>query len=324
MIGMKRMNAALPRSVRSMFLYLALMLVPLVSCAPAMQQGEVGAVASAADLPLWEISRPGSTVYLLGSVHLLRPDAYPLDPTLYAAFDEADVVVFELDFGEMAESAPMMMALGMYGDGRTLAQDLPPEVYQELAAAFERIGLPEQVYQQMKPWLAAMTLSMATLQQAGFDGVAGIDMHFYQRAQEAGKQVRALETMEEQLQVFDGMDRDAQVAFVRSTLDDLDDAVAQLDVGTERWRRGDTEGLAELFIDQMGDQPELLDRLLHQRNRQWIPQIEDLLQRPGTSIVIVGVGHLAGEGSVVELLRERGHEVTQLGTGSLVGAGAAP
>jgi uncharacterized protein len=322
------MNSAMARPLGFMFLpavLLLTLLAPLTSCAPAMQQQDVAAAAApAANLPLWELSGPVGTVYLLGSIHLLRPDVYPLDETLYTAFDQADMVVFELDFGEMAAAAPMMMEVGIYDDGRTLAQDLPADVYAELAAAFDRIGLPEQVYGSMKPWLASMTLSMATLQQAGFDGAAGIDMHFYQRAREAGKEVGALETMEEQLQVFDGMDRDAQVALVRSTLDDLDGAVTQLDLGTDRWRRGDTEGLAELFIDQMGDQPELLERLLHERNRRWIPQIEDLLQRPGTAIVIVGVGHLAGDENVVELLRQRGHEVTQLGTGSLVGATATP
>jgi uncharacterized protein YbaP (TraB family) len=280
------------------------------------------AEATAQALPLWELTHEGRTLYLLGSVHLLRPDVYPLDEAIYAAFEEAEVVAFELDFDQMMAAAPMMMQRGTFDDGRTLRQVLPAEVYAELEAQVRATPLPMEAVERMKPWMASLALSSLVLQQGGFEAAAGIDLHFHERARAAGMEIIGLETMEDQIDVFEGMSEEAQVAMLRSTLEQLDETVAELDAATELWRRGDTEGLAAMFVEQMGDQEEAMERLLFARNRAWIPEIETLLERPQTAIVIVGVGHLAGEQNVIDLLRERGYEVRQVvATGS---AEAAP
>jgi uncharacterized protein YbaP (TraB family) len=288
------------------------------ACAPAVQViGVIGAVPSTAAergtaLPLWELTHEGRTLYLLGSVHLLRQEIYPLDGAIYAAFDEAEVVAFELDFDEMMASAPMMMQRGMYSDGRTLRDVLPGDLHAEMAARAEQYGLPPAMVDGMKPWMAAMTLSSLVLQQGGFEASAGLDLHLHERAKEREMEIVGLETMEEQIDVFEGLDEQAQIAFLRSTLEQLDETVSQMDIATDLWRRGDTAGLGEMFIGQMGDQPQAMERLLYERNRNWIPGIELLLAGERTAIVVVGVGHLAGEGSVIDLLRQRGYTVTQL------------
>src|SRR5690606_31629505 len=107
-------------------------------------------------LPLWEVTDGNDTVHLLGSIHLLRREVYPLDPTIYEVFDSADVVVFELDMAELAEGGPAMMERGMYPSGRTLADDLPPELAAELERRAEEVSLPAMMVRGMKPWFAGM------------------------------------------------------------------------------------------------------------------------------------------------------------------------
>lgn len=272
-----------------------------------------GAVAAQDNpLPMWEVTNGSGTVYLLGSIHMLRPETYPLHDAIYEAFDAADVVAFEVHLDSLEAAAPMMLQRGMYQDGRTLADVLPADVHAELAAALGRMGVPVQAFAQMKPWLVALTLSALALQQAGYDENMGIDMHFSARAKQAGKEIIGLETVEFQLQLFDDMSEAEQVGFLDATLDDIDDIVEMIDEATEQWRRGDAEGMAELLTESMDDYPGMRDRLLDSRNRSWVPQIEQLLGSGRTAIVIVGMGHLVGENSVVDLLRERGHTVERM------------
>jgi uncharacterized protein len=299
----------------------AALLLASAACAPGVPSDDPAVADTTRPyLPLWEVVHGGGTLHLLGSVHLLRPEVYPLDPAIYDAFDAADVVAFELDFAETAAAIPVMMQRGMYGAGGSLSDDLPADLYVELRARAEALSLPMEVVDRMKPWLVAMTLSAMVLQQGGFDAATGLDMHLHERAVAAGQEIVGLETVEEQIQVFEALSPEAQAAFLRSTLEELDDSVEMMDQATALWLRGDTDGLAAMFIESMEDQPQLMERLLYERNRAWVPEIEALLARPETVIVVVGVGHLAGQTSVIDLLRQRGYRVTQVRASQPAGA----
>lgn len=274
-------------------------------------------------LPLWEVTGGSSTVHLLGSIHLLRPDVYPLDPTIYEVFDSADVVAFELDAAEVAQASAAMMARGTYQSDRTIADDLPADLVGELEQRGQELSLPPEVVRRMKPWFAAMTLSALVLHRAGFDALSGIDLHFQQRAAAAGKRTVGLETAEDQLSALDGLSAEAQVVLVRRTLADLDSAAAQLDRATALWQAGDAEALAAMMTESMRGQPELEERLLSNRNRNWVPQIEALLRGGERAMVIVGLAHLVGEGSVVDLLEKRGYTVQRLRAREAAGVGAS-
>ncbi|HEY8469634.1 MAG TPA: TraB/GumN family protein [Longimicrobiales bacterium] len=301
-------------------------IAPLTLAAALLGCGVGGASSPEQEglLPLWEVTDGTNTVHLLGSIHLLRPDVYPLDPTIYEVFDSAEIVAFELDIAEMASAAAVMMAQGMYRSGRTIADDLPADLVGELERRGQELSLPPAMLRSMKPWLAAMTLSALMLQRAGFEGASGIDAHFQQRAAQMGKRTMGLETAEEQVAALDGLSAEAQVALVRRTLADLDSAAAKLDQSTALWRAGDVEGLAALMAESLRGQPELEERLLSSRNRNWVPQIEELLRGGGRAMVIVGLAHLVGEGSVVDLLEKRGYTVQQLRAREAAGVGASP
>jgi uncharacterized protein len=298
-----------PSDLRSRVVLIPALILHLLLAGGAVAQAPG---ATEPSLPLWQVSHAGNTVYLMGSVHLLTADAYPLDAALYEAFDASEVVVLELDPDEMMASASMMMMRGMYSDGRTLRDDLPPASFQEVARRTEELGIPGVALQMMKPWLVALTMPSIVLQRSGYSPDLGIDMHFFQRARQSGKTVIALETTADQIDVFDGLSREGQVEYLLSTMHDLDktsDMVAQL---TRLWRTGDADRMAEMLSESLQEHPELTDRILIRRNHNWLPEIESLLKERRPSIVIVGMAHIVGEHSLVELLRGRGYEVTRV------------
>jgi uncharacterized protein len=315
------MNRSLFRGIRgaSAAFSVGLAVAVAPACATQSIAGDVprvtaGAEARGTPLPLWQVSHEAGTLYLLGSVHLLRPEVYPLHERIYEAFDASNVVAFELDFDEMMAAAPLMIERGTFNDGRSLSDVLPVDLRDQVEERVTGLGIPMEAVESLRPWMLGLTLSGVALQGSGFDAASGIDLHFHERAKEAGREIFGLETVEEQLDVFAGLGEEAQVASLRATLEQLDDVAAQLDAATALWQTGDTEGLGAMFIEAMEEQAELMERLLYARNRNWIRPIEALLERGDTAIVIVGVGHLVGAGSVVELLEQSGHEVTQLRT----------
>ncbi|MBR9990697.1 MAG: TraB/GumN family protein [Gemmatimonadetes bacterium] len=286
------------------------LLIGMTACAPSVSQQTQAAVPADA-LPLWEVTDGHGTVYLLGSIHMLRPGAYPLDDAIYAAFDESAVATFELNLDSAVAAAPQMLARGTYQDGRTLATVLPSELYAELSERLGGLGVPVQAVSGMKPWLIALTLTALTLQQAGYETAQGVDRHFFDRAQAADKRITSLETMDQQLDTFNGMSEAEQIAFLRATLDDLGESIDMIDEMTELWKRGDAEAIAGMMTESLEDQPNLKRRMLDDRNQAWVPQIEAMLRSGETSMVIVGMGHLIGEGSVIDLLLGRSHSVTR-------------
>src|SRR5690606_19634877 len=155
--------------------------------------------------------------------------------------------------------------------GRTIADDLPADLLGELERRGQELSLPPAMVRGMKPWFAAMTLSALVLQRAGFEGASGIDAHFHQRATAAGKRTMGLETAEDQVSALDGLSAEAQGVLVRRTLADLDSVAAKLDQATTLWKAGDAEGLATMMTESMRGQPELEERLLSSRNRNWVP-----------------------------------------------------
>lgn len=304
------------RNVRAAVAALVLAAVLAPSQLRAVEAARWSGAASHTDaedgLPLWRVTDGERSLYLLGSIHLLRPSAYPLHPAIYRAFDAARVVAFELSPEEIAAAGPVMMELSQLPPGRTLRTELPADLVDELERRIGELGLPAAAFHGVKPWVVALSLSALVLQRAGFSAETGIEMHFMARGREAGKRMVGLETAREQFSIFDSLDRAGQVAFVRYTLEDLDESAARLDETTAMWQRGDAEAIADELTEALRTQPALAAALLDDRNRAWIPDIEALLAAGEPAMVIVGMGHLVGRGSVVELLRERGYSVERV------------
>lgn len=261
---------------------------------------------------LWAVEDADNTVYLLGSFHLLRPEVYPLPAAIEAAYADAEVVAFELDLDSAGAQMPALIARGLLPDETTLAHVLAPTTAAGLDSVLAARGLPAEAFARMKPWLAAVTLTMLAVQQGGYEVAAGLDPHFFARAKEDAKPRLALETLAHQLGAMDGMPLEDQDAFLQTTLAELDTAAETLDRMTAAWQAGDTATLEAKMFEQRDAYPSFYARLLDARNRAWLPQVEALLARSGEdALVVVGAGHLVGEMGLVALLRARGYSVEQ-------------
>ena len=260
--------------------------------------------------PLFLLEDGDSRVYLLGSVHLLPADALPLPAAVEAAYDEAEVVAFELDMDLAQAGAQGMMMAGM--DEETVADALTDEQQEAFNAALAPLGVPAGAFDAFEPWLAGITYGALVVQQSGASAEGGVDAHFFGRAKADGKERVPFETVELQTAAFDDLPTDVQVAFLMEGIEDDQDPAEMFDDLVEAWSVGDDEALAALLAEGMS-QPEVFEALLVTRNRAWVPQILSLLGRDGEdALVVVGAGHLVGEQSVVEMLREDGYTVERL------------
>jgi uncharacterized protein YbaP (TraB family) len=261
---------------------------------------------------MWRAERGGTTLYLLGSIHALREDAYPLPAVIDAAFDTAQVVAFEIDLDEMTAAAIRLMTVGSLDPGNNLESVVGPEIWAEFTAHVAETGFEPSFFQGMKPWMAALTLTAFELSKQGYVSTAGLDAHLSRRADESGKERRALETAEYQVSLFAELTPEQSLAFLRYTLSDLESIIPEMDKLYHDWRTGNVEPVEQLLLDGFEEFPEVFERMVVERNRAWMPLIEEMLAGERNVMVVVGSMHLVGEIGLVNLLREKGYTVTQM------------
>ncbi|HEV7228797.1 TraB/GumN family protein [Brevundimonas sp.] len=255
---------------------------------------------------LWVIKDADSTIYLFGTVHVLRPTTAWGSPAVDAAFDSADVIYFEItNPDDVAAAQPLMLQYGM-SPQRPLNTLLTEAEYAKLGEAAGVVGVPVELLNQMRPWLVALTLSISPVVKAGYDPMSGVELVLRARAQAAGKPLKGLETLEEQIRILAGFPEEAQLAFLRQTLESYEEATTQLDGLVAAWAAGDVEGIERLGVAEMASEPVIYDAMLTKRNTNWANQIETMLEGEGTVFIAVGAAHLAGDDSVQAILARRG------------------
>ena len=263
---------------------------------------------------LWKVEGPGaSTAYLLGSLHVLTPDYYPLSPTIDRAFASSRTLVEEADLDEMRDPTQMMsaMAKAMLTDGRSLDQLVSSATYAELERRAAAVGLPMAALQRMKPWLVALVLMAPSLQAAGLSAEYGVDKHFFDRAKEAGMKRQAFETLAYQLDRFDQLSPKLQEDMLTSTMAELDTYASKLQDLARAWAAGDVAALEKELLSAFDKSPEIYNRLLVERNRNWLPQVDSCLKENAGCFIVVGAAHLVGPDGLPTLLAKRGYRVTQ-------------
>lgn len=259
---------------------------------------------------MWVISDEDSTLYLFGTVHLLRPTTGWGTERVDAAFDSADKLVLEISNpDDQAALVPLVMQHGM-SPATPLSSLLTAEEMAALDEAAKTIGLSGAQMDPFRPWFAALTLSVAPLQKAGYDPTSGVELILKARAEAAGKPVTGFETIDEQIRILAGFPEEVQLEFLRSTLEEVEDASVELDKLVEAWAAGDVEAIETIGVDQMREtSEELYQALLVRRNTNWADQIQTLLEGSGAAFIAVGAAHLAGDDSVQDILERRGVDV---------------
>ena len=253
-------------------------------------------------------------MYLVGSIHLLTKDYYPLSPALDTAFKDSDLLVEEADLAEMEAPASQFKLLtrGLLPADQTLDKVVSPSTYDMVAKRVAALGIPIEPLKRFKPWMLAMTLVEMEWQKAGFDASLGLDRHFYDRARTDGKPIQGLETIDYQLSLFDGMTMQQQDRMLAQSLEDLDEERANVFKLTDAWKAGDAGAVERIMLDDMKDDPVMYQRLLVDRNRAWLPKLDALLLRGGRAFVVVGAAHLVGPDGLLAMLRAKGYKVAQL------------
>lgn len=267
-----------------------------------------------ADTSVWRVTSGANSLYLGGTVHLLRPSDYPLPEEYEQAYADAEELYFETDISAMSDlsvQAQMLQQL-TYTDGRSLATVLNEEAHQALTDYTNNVGLPLTMLESFKPGMIISTLQVLEFQKLGFTP-QGVDAYFNSRAMGDAKEIGALETLQEQIGFLAAMGEGNESEFILMSLRDIEKTNEVMEDMIAAWREGNSNALEDLFVNEMRQEaPELYDSLLKQRNLRWIPQIEDMMNDSDTEFVLVGAAHLIGPEGLVVLLREAGYEVTQL------------
>jgi uncharacterized protein YbaP (TraB family) len=263
---------------------------------------------------LWKVSTGTGAVYLVGSIHLLTKDYYPLSPALDAAFKDSDLLVEEADFAEMETTASQFSLLtrGLLPAGQTLDTVVSPSTYALVTKRVSDLGMPLEPLRRFKPWMLAMTIVEMEWQKAGFDASLGLDRHFYDRARAEGKMVQGLETVDYQVSLFDGMTMAEQDRLLAESLEDIERERANVFALTDAWKAGDAAAVERIVLDDLKDDPVMYQRLLVARNRNWLPRIDALFARNGRTFVVVGAAHLIGPDGLLAMFRAKGYKVDQL------------
>jgi hypothetical protein len=266
------------------------------------------AESAAGDALVWALRGERNTVYLAGSVHLLRPDGTPLPEPVERAYHDAESLVMEVDLDDLdpLAGARFTATHGVYGADRSLRATLGEERWSALGTLASGLGLAPQMLERFEPWAVALLLSVMQLQQAGLSVDAGVEQQLAARAAADGKPITGLETIEQQLGLFDALSEAEQTRFLDMTLADTSTLIGQIDAIDAAWRAGRLQELEALLTREYARFPELFDALVDRRNRAWVPALRRLLRGDEDVLVVVGALHLVGDGSVLALLRDAG------------------
>ena len=271
---------------------------------------------------LWKLADEDTTIYLFGTVHFLPQDTDWYAPAIQQALESSDTFVSEIDTslipevkpGEMPppealQIAQMMQQLAMLEGEQSLRDLMTEEDRAEYEAALTELGVPPEALDPFEPWFAFINIQQLALMRAGFDPSTGVERVLDLLV--VDKERVALETVEQQFGLFDGLSMEAQLAMLDESVEEMAEGTELMNSMIAEWVAGDPDGLAELINASFEDEG-LYEVLLSQRNRNWADWIEGRMAEPGTVFMAVGAGHLAGRDSVQDLLAAKDIEVERV------------
>lgn len=269
---------------------------------------------------LWEATKGETTIYLQGTIHAGPKDFYPMNNDIESAYKEADVIIPEINPEDMSQETMMNLyaELGTYQDGSTIKDHIPSELYRDLSDILNEHNMPSEI-ESYKPWLLSNLVDTLILQEAGY--IHGVDDYFLTKAVEDDKEIKALETPEEQLAIFADTDEDYQIDLLRSSLENADNYEEEMLEMFSLYTQGDLENMKEYTATEANTDYEFyeedqafIEALNDERNYKMSEKISEYLdaEEDLTYLVIVGTLHLIQEPSVISILEEEGYDVEQI------------
>lgn len=283
----------------------------------ALFAGVPAAQARAPEPPrpaLWMVSDPDTTVYLFGTIHLLPKGIDWKGEQLSEAVAKSDQLVIEtiIDEKNPMQFMQSLNALAISPGLKPLRERVPAEKRPALDAAVKASGLPPLVYDRMETWAAAFLLLGSKFRGIGLAAEDGVEIVLRKSFLEKGKPIGALESNIQQLGFFDRLPEEAQLALLDGAIGTDKDMQSEFTAMLTAWKNGDVEAIAKTFDKDLAETPALRDALMVQRNRNWADWIHQRMAKPGSLMVAVGAGHLAGTDSVQRQLEAKGYKVQRL------------
>lgn len=265
-----------------------------------------------ADPALVRIDDEDTTIYVLGTFHLLPPEAVWRTSAVDAALRETDVIYFEADVWSGGDEAMMglVQAHGFNTPDAPLSSQMSAEEWQLVSTYSASLGLPPANLEAFRPWFAAVTFGVVAAMAEGYDPNSGVDVQLYTQASAEGHELRFFETADQQIRFFADIPSDVQTEMLVQTADQGKNFTAEIEGLLSAWINGDLERLNEIAnLSLQASAPELHEALITNRNQTWAVELNELMDAPGVYFVAVGAGHLPGDEGVIELMRARGFNV---------------
>lgn len=264
---------------------------------------------------LWKVQSKTNTVYVLGSIHYLKKEIYPLDEKIEKAFDQSTNLGVEANVDNISKmDVQKLVESAFYSGDDTLEKHLSPEAYELVKRQLTELGGSIEAANKYRPWFLALSLASIEIGKLGFDPNYGIDRYFLSKATEK-KKIVELESLEYQINLFSSLSEKHQELFLLYTLKDIKVLEQELDKLIEAWTVGDVKGLESIVTKSVKEDKKLVpvyEKLVIERNRKMASKIEEYLKEKETFFVIVGAGHLVGNHGILELLKGKGFLLEQL------------
>ena len=264
---------------------------------------------------IWKVKGTHGTVYLFGTIHVMKPEVDWQTAKVKQAFDASGTVYVEVaNLDDQSAVMPLAARFGMDVE-HPLSKKLTADDVSLLDTAVKAMGMPgEAMLEPMKPWLVSVAISMLPMMKAGYDPQSGVDVVLLKQAKDAGKKLVGFETLDEQLHFLADAPETEQVRKLHEELAEMDKDTAVMNEMVTAWEKGDVAKIAELENGELKTKhPDEYQTLVVDRNTKWAATLDGLLKDPTTGDVFVAVGaaHLAGDDSVVEMLKKDGWKVTR-------------
>jgi uncharacterized protein YbaP (TraB family) len=251
----------------------------------------------AGDAFLWKVESKTATVYLLGSIHFMKKEIYPLNRMIENAFDKADILVVEADINDIGKiDIQKLMETAFYRENDTLQNHISGEAYELVKKEFEGLGMPLWIVDKQRPWFLALTLTSLELVKLGYDPNYGIDNYFLSKAS-GKKRIKELESLDYQMNLLSGFSDNEQELFLVYTIKDLKTLDQEVTGLIRAWKSGDTKSMESIITKsatENGKMSSIYEKLIYGRNKNMASKVEDFLKTKDAYFVIVGAGHLVG------------------------------
>ena len=300
-------------------LYLSLTACPAIIQEPesAGSNAAPAPLATPATMPddpdpaLWVIKDDDTTIYLFGTVHILKPGMTWFDEAVKESFDASDELVIEMIKPDPAVMTKIVTDLAIDKSGVSLRDKLTPEDRADFEAAMTKFKMPVAAFDPLDPWFASVSLSLIPLMQNGYATDQGVEDELLAHAKARALTITGLETPEQQLGFFDNLPEEVQIRFLNFTVDNIEDAADGMEQMVAEWANANIDALGALMNAGMEDKI-LYDTLLVKRNITWAEWVDKRMEKPGTVFLAVGAGHLAGESSLQAILEQKGMTVDRI------------